>query len=172
MIEALEINSNNCKEEPVYVQVSSPNQGSDSLAQRPEKRRTSDKLINGLQFIKKKVYEKIAKTITLGADKNTNESEDVILIEDVLWVRPMRVQAGTLKIKGGRLGYYHKSGKKFEHISLFRNHLNESETLVEEWNLAAVEGVVLRRFLLKPNAFELFFRDRESVFFCLCNASE
>lgn len=92
-------------------------------------------------------------------------------MENVIWVRPMKVNGGFLKIESGKISYCLKPSKNHEHISLFKNHSLEPETLIKSWSIGEMDGLVMRRFLLKQNSVEIYFKTRKSVFFCFYGSS-
>lgn len=76
----------------------------------------SDKFINGLQFIKRKVYSKLVKTMSVKEQPSMGNKDDksrVFFVENALWVRPMRVCAGLLKIDAGKMSFCHKPTKNY-----------------------------------------------------------
>ena len=172
-IHAAEIGKNDLSEEPLYA--------SESFIERvtvqKNKKRTnetaSDKFINGLQFIKRKVYSKLMKSITIKQEQSNKneEAQKVFFVQNVLWIRPMKVNAGFLKIQSGKISYCLKSGKNYEHISLFKNQLQDSETLIKQWSITDMEGLILKRFLLKQNSVEIYFKTRKSIFLCFYGSS-
>ena len=83
----------------------------------------------------------------------------------------MKVNGGFLKIESGKISYCLKPGKNHEHISLFKNHSLEPETLIKSWSIGEMDGLVMRRFLLKQNSVEIYFKTRKSVFFCFYGSS-
>ena len=73
----------------------------------------------------------------------TNSSAETEVVEknpnhmflDVLWIKPMVLKVGHLKINEKKLSFCYNNSDQYQHLSLLKNKLSSNETLINEWEL-------------------------------------
>jgi hypothetical protein len=76
----------------------------------------------------------------------------------------MQVHSGTLKLENSQLEFQFKPSNHFQHISLLKNRQGPDDLLTCSWPLASIETYQVKRYMLKLNSIEFYFKDKFSVF--------
>lgn len=84
----------------------------------------------------------------------------------------MKVFAGIVKINQTHISFQHQPSHEVQHLSLLKNRQTKYDHLVERWPLLNIECYQLKKFLLRLNSLEIFFRDRTSIFLCFGKKSD
>jgi hypothetical protein len=147
-------------------------------SEQPGERRRSDKYLQvGFQFLKKKVIEKIKKTALLARSKSEEEApqekkQEQYYFKEVLLVEPMQVHSGTLRLDSTQLEFQYRPSHHIQHISLLKNRQRPEDELTRSWLLGSIEAYQLKRYMLRPNSIELYFRERYSILLSFYGNSE
>lgn len=112
----------------------------------------------GLQFLKKKVIDRIIRS---SSDKMISEET---YFSDVMINKDMALQPGDVKMNRERIEFSYKPiSPDMYHVTLLKFKIKELQPLSDIWYINSVTHVRFKKFLLKSNSIELFFKDGESV---------
>lgn len=108
----------------------------------------------GLQFLKKKVIDRILRS---SSDKMVSEE---YFYSDVLRNHDLALKPGDIKISRDKLEFSYKPiSSEMYHLSLLKFKIKDLQTLSDSWRVADVTHVRFKRFLLRLNSVEVFFKD-------------
>lgn len=114
----------------------------------------------GLQFLKKKVIDKIIRS---SSDKMISEET---FFSDVMINKEMALEPGDIKMNRERIEFSYKPiSPDIYHLTLLKFKLKELQQLSDTWKISEITHIRFKKFLLKSNSVELFFKDGESVLF-------
>jgi predicted secreted hydrolase len=76
----------------------------------------------------------------------------------------MMVNVGHLKVSDKTICFCFTNQHEYQHLSLLKNNVNPYETLIKEWKIDDILAFQVKKFMLKQNAVEIFFKNRKSIF--------
>jgi hypothetical protein len=76
----------------------------------------------------------------------------------------MRARMGTLKLDNSWLEIQFRSSTHLQHISLLKNKQKARDNLSYRWSLSQIETYQLKKYMLKLNSIEIYFKDKNSIF--------